>query len=107
MKKVYTLIGILQIILISGCATHAVQYSEISNNSEFNSSGKQLEKTIYLIGDAGGAELGESTDALKAFKDFVAEKNTKEIIQFSWATIFMKRACRLRTAKTGLRQLIE
>ncbi|MBT8263235.1 MAG: metallophosphoesterase [Bacteroidia bacterium] len=77
MKKVYTLIGILQILLISSCATHRVQYAENTNKSVFNSTGKQLEKTIYLIGDAGAAVMGESTDALKAFKDFVAERNTK------------------------------
>lgn len=76
MKKVYTLIGLLQILLISSCATHSVQYAQKTTTSEFNSSGKQLEKTIYLIGDAGGAELGESTNALKAFKDFVSGKNT-------------------------------
>jgi hypothetical protein len=77
MKKVYTFIGVIQLLIISGCATHSVKYSENTNYPELNSSGKQIDKTIYLIGDAGGAKMGESTNALVAFKDFISDKNTK------------------------------
>lgn len=78
MKKVYTVIGILQILLVFSCATHRVRYSENTTKSDPDPTVKQIDKTIYLIGDAGGADMGESTNALMAFKDFIADKNTKQ-----------------------------
>ncbi|MBV1922637.1 MAG: metallophosphoesterase, partial [Flavobacteriaceae bacterium] len=93
MKKSY-LITLLSILFLSNCATHDVQYKneEIKNNSNTTtSSGKVLERTLYLIGDAGNAYLGESTEALKAFtKKINKNSSKKDFVVFLGDNIYEK-----------------
>ena len=77
MKKFYNLSIILVVFLFWGCATHKVRFNP-ENNIQGSSNSKKIEKTIFLVGDAGGAKLGESTDALKGFNSFISERNTKD-----------------------------
>ena len=78
------LIVVLFIILFtSGCSTYKLQYTDkdyviSTSNQLFNETEKEIEKSFYLIGDAGNANLGESTSALKALKKYIGKTDTKD-----------------------------
>lgn len=76
MKKLYILLTLGTLFLISSCATYTAKYSEDYVPSDISTSNKEIEKTFYLVGDAGKAGDKESS-ALKAFEDFINEKKTK------------------------------
>lgn len=68
------------------CATYNAQYLEdddfltqefLPDQKDFSRETRVLSKTFYLIGDAGGASLGKSTDALIAFKKVLDTADTK------------------------------
>lgn len=67
----------LLIFLINGCATHKVQYKE-EFQIENEVSQKDVSHSFYLIGDAGNAEIGETTPTLKAIKEKI-EKSSSNI----------------------------
>jgi predicted phosphodiesterase len=75
MKK-SCLITLFSILFLCNCATHDLQYKNGSNTT--TSSDKEIERTVYLIGDAGNASLGESTDALKAFTEMINTNTSKK-----------------------------
>ncbi|MEM7084644.1 MAG: metallophosphoesterase [Bacteroidota bacterium] len=76
MKKLYILLTLGTLILISSCATYTAKYSDDYVQNDTSTSNKEIEKTFYLIGDAGKAGSNES-NALKAFEDHVNGKETK------------------------------
>lgn len=61
------IVYIVLIFLIGSCATYKPQYENLKSVDSYPS-GKQIEKTFYLIGDAGGAKEAKSTPALLGFK---------------------------------------
>lgn len=63
-------------ILISSCALYEPKYREPFKNPVAPSSNK-IEKTFYLIGDAGYAAEGESTPALYALENYL-DKNKQQ-----------------------------
>ena len=75
MNKINFLFIFLLFLLI-GCATYKPKYSERLPENE--PSDIEVEKTFYLIGDAGGAEEGGTTTALEAFKKLTDTIATQE-----------------------------
>ncbi len=76
MNKVYRIAALMLIFLISSCATYQARYAEGNNLNSTTSSGKTIEKTFYLIGDAGKAN-SQGSPALNAFDSFIQNKNTE------------------------------
>ena len=66
MYKNYIIYFVL-IFLIGSCATYQPQYENERPSGTYPNH-KKIEKTFYLVGDAGGAEEGASTPALLGFK---------------------------------------
>ncbi|GAB5400278.1 MAG: metallophosphoesterase [Aureisphaera sp.] len=78
MKKVYTILSFALVFLVSSCATYKTKLAQDSSNTATSQSSKQVESTFYLIGDAGNAETGSSTDALLSFQDHITGKDTSK-----------------------------
>ena len=67
MKAYYKFYILLALVLVcNACATLKKQV--ISGAEKEIPSNKEIEHSFYLIGDAGNSDLGESSEALKAFK---------------------------------------
>ncbi|MEL6811519.1 MAG: metallophosphoesterase [Bacteroidota bacterium] len=77
MKKVYKLGAVLLLFIISSCATYQAKH-RIGHISDNASSSKQIEKTFYLIGDAGDATTDKGSPALNAFGNMTRGKSTKD-----------------------------
>jgi len=77
MTKINTLICFCLIFLSIGCATYAPNYQNGITGIDNEESKRKIEKTFYLIGDAGNAELEASTDALNALKRHFENNRTK------------------------------
>ena len=74
-KNKITLILII-CFLLSNCASYKTQYkSEVSKMPELPS--KAINRTFYLIGDAGKSPMGDLSLGLKAFKQHISNKNTE------------------------------
>ena len=77
MNKYIKILSIFTFIILNACASYKTKY-KVENFSQKLPNGK-IKSTFYLIGDAGGAQIGTTTKALKALKqtlDTVASKNT-------------------------------
>ena len=61
---------LLLLLLLSSCATFEAQYREGIEQDPFPSS-KQIDKTFYLIGDAGLASAQGTTTALRTFDNYL------------------------------------
>ncbi len=69
------IIGILT-FLVSSCALYEPKYREPFDES-IVPQGKEIEKTFYLIGDAGYAQEGKSTPALLALEKYLENNKQK------------------------------
>ncbi|RMB59563.1 phosphoesterase [Dokdonia sinensis] len=82
MRKHYIFINFILGLLITGCATYDAKYADENfrpeNFDNSTLSRKQIHKTFYLIGDAGGDKDGGSTYALDALKKVVDTSKTKD-----------------------------
>jgi predicted MPP superfamily phosphohydrolase len=76
MKKINIGIIFIALFLFNSCATYDAKYSGEQSNIK-SVSDKKIEKTFFLIGDAGGSKIGETSDALKALKKHTSTLNTK------------------------------
>ena len=72
LKKIYFLI--VAFFLISSCATYRPQFRNKNANPVYPSE-KKIEKTFYLVGDAGLSPMGGMSEALATFKNYL--KNEK------------------------------
>lgn len=72
-KKFYSLL--LLTIVASSCATFAPQFKDMEANPLYPSS-KNIEKTFYLVGDAGLSPMGGMSDALTTFKEYLKTEQT-------------------------------
>ena len=79
MKLKISLFTLAILVFVNSCATYKPQYKDSVTQSE--APDKDLVHSFYLIGDAGNADLGQSTEALKAFKEALtkASKNSTAI----------------------------
>lgn len=62
--------------LLFSCATYSPQYKDTNTSYSFPTA-KTIEKTFYLVGDAGKSPMGGMSDALTAFKNYIKDKSTK------------------------------
>ncbi len=73
LKKFYLLF--FSIFLFSSCATYAPQFKDSDAKPVFPS-GKKIEKTFYLVGDAGLSPMGGMSDALATFQNYLKNKKS-------------------------------
>ena len=76
MLKNNILLTVFALLFLSSCATFDVQYREGVLQEPFPST-KKIDKTFYLIGDAGLSLAGESTIALRTFSNYLKENAAK------------------------------
>jgi hypothetical protein len=76
MKKINIVLIFITFFLLNSCATYDVKYSGEKLNKK-SVSDKKIEKTFFLIGDAGLTNIGETSDALKALKKHTGSLNTE------------------------------
>ena len=60
-------------LIVSSCATYSPQYKGNWENPDFPSH-KEVEKTFYLVGDAGLSPMGQLNPALTAFQHYLKEE---------------------------------
>lgn len=64
-------------VMMSACATYAPQ-TRVKDYQPVYPQEKKIEKTFYLFGDGGDAEMGMSTPALLAFKNLLKDNPSDE-----------------------------
>lgn len=77
-SKFPTQIFLLMVIsFFHSCATYEsqVRYEEDTKNVFPH---KEVDRTFYLVGDAGISPIGGFSDGLAAFKSYISDKNTKD-----------------------------
>ncbi|WP_298495007.1 metallophosphoesterase [uncultured Algibacter sp.] len=75
--KILKYILILTVILfVTACATYTPQYAD-ENHSKIEFPNKEIDKTFYLVGDAGKSPIGGMSKALTAFNKYIENKKTK------------------------------
>lgn len=77
MTRKYILANCFLIFLCSSCATYGPKYLADDGSNQPEISRKQIAKTFYLIGDAGGATPNGSTDALIALEKLIDNTASK------------------------------
>ncbi|TPN82447.1 metallophosphoesterase [Aquimarina algicola] len=78
------------ILLISSCATFSPQYKNESFSKDIPN--KAIDKTFYLVGDAGYAKMGHSTDGLTALQKMLdtASVSKEDYLLFLGDNIYPK-----------------
>ncbi|WP_299114447.1 metallophosphoesterase [uncultured Winogradskyella sp.] len=76
-------------LILNACATYKAQYSDGEIELKPLPT-KDIEHTFYLIGDAGNSEKGESTKALKAFKEELQKATKNSTAVFLGDNIYEK-----------------
>jgi hypothetical protein len=64
------------LLLFNACATHKAQYAN-EDKLQNNFPNKDIDKTFYLVGDAGLSPQNGLSDGLNAFQDYISGKETK------------------------------
>ncbi|WP_179343578.1 metallophosphoesterase [Winogradskyella ursingii] len=78
MNKFYKpLVFLIVILIVNACATSKARYKDEDDKNNVLPN-KPIEKTFYLIGDAGKSPKGGMSRALEAFKNHTIDKNTKD-----------------------------
>lgn len=68
------------VLLLSACATYNAQFAQKTSISENHE--KEISHTFYLIGDAGNAEMNESTKALDVLTKEIQQANENATLLF-------------------------
>ncbi len=74
MIKNNILLTLVILLLFSACATYTSRYKDGVEQGIYPTS-KKIDRTFYLLGDAGNSEMGESTEGIKLFKKFLDKAN--------------------------------
>lgn len=69
-------LSVLSILLTLSCGSYSPKYISGEDNY-IPTPDRVIDKRFYLIGDAGGAENGVTTNALSAFEKLIANRDTK------------------------------
>lgn len=64
------------IMFFCACATYTPQYAD-ENHDKVQLPNKEIDKTFYLVGDAGKSPMGGMSKALTAFNKYIEGKKTK------------------------------
>ena len=75
-KNRIPLIALMLMFIINSCATYKPQY-KYEEDKQNSFPDKEVDKTFYLIGDAGLSPMGDLSKGLSAFKSYLADKETK------------------------------
>lgn len=87
MNTINKFITFFIVLIFTACNTYKAQYSDSNENptnkelditSSLEIDYNEIEASFYLIGDAGDANLGESSDGLVAFEKQIKKNNTKK-----------------------------
>ena len=78
MKKINIFITFALGLLFISCATYQPQYASNYRPPTSETNGKEVERTFYLIGDAGFIGETEKNLALQSFQNYIKDKNTKD-----------------------------
>ena len=73
--KIYILL--LTVIMFSACATYEPQYKN-EDAKDRKAPDKAVDRTFYLIGDAGKSPIGGMSTALTIFNKHISNKNTEK-----------------------------
>ncbi|NJX15256.1 metallophosphoesterase [Tamlana crocina] len=73
--KYFSVLTVL--VILSACATYKPQYAD-KNHHEVTFPNKEVDRTFYLIGDAGISPTGGMSGALTAFNKHIEGKATKK-----------------------------
>lgn len=77
MNKINIFITFAAAAVFSACATFNPQYRTVENKLESDSSEKEIDKSFYLIGNAGkGGD--EASKSIKSLKNYLAENNSED-----------------------------
>ena len=79
---------VVALFLLSACATYNPQYKNESQISTMPS--KDIEHSFYLIGDGGNSPIGESSEALQAFKVELSKASNNSTAIFLGDNIYEK-----------------
>ncbi len=78
MNKTRKTLGLLSVILLfNACATYKAQYRD-ENDKNLDTPQKDIDKTFYLLGDAGKSPQGGMSKALITFNKYISTKDTKD-----------------------------
>lgn len=77
MTNFHKTLTLFLVLIITGCGSYKPKIIS-DENEEVTSEDKTLEKRIYLIGDAGNAAEGETTNALAAFETLISNEETSD-----------------------------
>ncbi|MFD2564821.1 metallophosphoesterase [Aquimarina rubra] len=92
---------VISILLLSSCATYTPQY--LDENFSDSLPNKEIEKSFYLIGDAGNANMNESTPGLEALKQVLQkEKTTNDYLIYLGDNIYQKGMPNKESSKRAL-----
>ena len=74
MIKNNILLTLILLLFFSACATYTSRYKDGVEQGIYPTS-KKVDRTFYLLGDAGNSEMGQSTEGIKLFKKFLDKAN--------------------------------
>ncbi|WP_310993044.1 phosphoesterase [Aequorivita marina] len=76
MNKINIFITFVLAVILSACATYKPQYRTTKEDSSKLVSTAEVDKTFYLIGNAGN-DGPEASKAIKALQNYISENNTE------------------------------
>ncbi len=77
MNKINIFITFAAAAVLSACATYSPQYKTAENNLPNNPSEKEIDKTFYLIGNAGKSG-SEASKSIQSLKKYLNENNSED-----------------------------
>ena len=77
MNKINIFITFLLAVLLSACASYQPQYRNVNGESTKDISTNLIDKTFYLIGNAGNDKT-EASKSVKSLKNYISENNSKD-----------------------------
>ena len=87
MIKNNILLTLVFCLFLSACATYTSRYREGVEQGTYPST-KKIDRTFYLLGDAGNSEMGESTEGIKLFKKFLDKASDESFAIFLGDNIY-------------------
>ena len=88
MRNHYKILAVFAILLFNACATYQAQYKEEKLKAN-KAPDKEVEKRIYLLGDAGKEHSNGMSNALRAFNSHISSIDTKnDMVMFLGDNIY-------------------
>ncbi|GGW54138.1 calcineurin-like phosphoesterase family protein [Winogradskyella epiphytica] len=88
MRNHYKILAVFNILLFNACATYKAQYKEETLKAN-KAPDQEIEKRIYLLGDAGKEHVSGMSNALRAFNSHISSIDTKnDMVMFLGDNIY-------------------